>query len=99
MWACVYVCVGTYAGPHPGRMRPGIQSGLCLLTWGGKRGLLLDSLGMSWGCHGALGTQTTRDSRLWASYSPPEAREGLAGPKGCRRGSDPRDIPSLLALC
>ena len=55
---CVCVC-GTYAGPHPGRMKPGIQSRLCLLTWGGKRGLLLDSLGMSWGCHGALGTQTT----------------------------------------
>ena len=58
-------------------------------------GLIGDVMGMSWGS----GHTDHRDSRLWASYSPPEAWEGLAGPKGCRRSSDPRDIPSLLALC
>lgn len=53
------------------------------------------ALGMSWGS----GHTDHRNSRLWASYSPPEAWEGLAGPKGCRRSSVPWDTPSLLALC
>ena len=54
-----------------------------------------DALGMSWGS----GHTDHRNSRLWASYSPPEAQEGLAGPKGCRRSGAPWDTPSLLALC
>ena len=58
--------------PSPGGMIPGMQSLLCLPTWGGKGGLLLDSLGMAWGW-AAWGSRHTdcRDSRL--GTGPPEA--------------------------
>ena len=57
--------------PGPGGMIAGMWSLLCLPAWGGKRGLLMDSLGMAWGW-AAWGSKHTdcRDSRLWACPRP-----------------------------
>ena len=57
--------------PGPGGMIAGMRSLLCLPTWGGKQGLLMDSLGMAWGW-AAWGSRHTdcRDSRLWACPRP-----------------------------
>lgn len=98
MGMCVCVC-GHICRAPPGRMRPGIQSGLCLLAWGGKQGLLLDSLGMSWGCHGASGAhrpQGTLDcgppmapQKHGRDWLDPRAAEGAVTP-----GTPPVSWPS-----
>ena len=51
--------------PGPGGMIQGCRAYLSLPTWGGKQGLLLDSLGIAWGW-AAWGSRHTdcRNSRL-----------------------------------
>ena len=93
IWACVYACVGAYAGPHPGRMRPGIRSGLCLPAWGRKQGLLLDSVGMPWGCHGALGTQTTGTLDCGPPTAPQKHRRDWLDPRAAGEAVPPGTLP------
>ena len=55
---CLHMGVGW---PSPGGMIPGMQSLLCLPTWGGKGGLLLDSLGYI----SSVGNNYSQTSCLW----------------------------------
>ena len=82
--------------PSPGGMIPGMQSLLCLPTWGGKGGLLLDSLGMAWGW-AAWGSRHTdcRDSRL--ALDPSEALEELTRLKDWGRAMFPWTLLASLA--
>ena len=81
---CLHMGVGW---PSPGGMIPGMQSLLCLPTWGGKGGLLLDSLGMAWGW-AAWGSRHTdcRDSRLGTYIRPPRSSGSTGWIKGLREG-------------
>ena len=68
-----------------------MQSGLCLPAWGGKRGLLLHSLGMAWGW-AAWGSRHTE------CRDPSEAPEEPDTLKDWGKSNVPLDTAQALAL-
>lgn len=92
--------------PGPGGMIAGMWSLPCLPAWGGKRGLLLDTLGMAWGW-AAWGSRHTdcRDSRLGACPGPLRSTGGTRYTQGLGEGQcspGPRPVccppPSLIPI-
>ena len=73
--------------PGPGGMISEMWSLPCLPAWGGKQGLLLDTLGMAWGW-AAWGSRHTdcRDSSLWACPGPLRSTGGSGYTQGLGEG-------------
>lgn len=97
IWACVCVCKHICRAPL-WTMRPGTQSGPCLLAWGGKQGTgqagpTGDVMGMSWGS----GHTDHRDLGLWASYGPQKHGRDWLDLRAAEGAVTPWDTPSLLA--
>ena len=70
-------------------------SGLCLAAWGGKRGLLLDSLGVAWGLASwGSGHTECRDFRLGAYPGPASSTSGTS----CTQGLLERQCPGRTPL-
>ena len=101
--ACVHVQMpsqGGAWGPSPRVLRLGIWSGLCLPAWGGKQGLLFNSLGMEWG-RGTWCSRHTecRDSILGAYPRPPRSTSGTSGTQGLPEGQCPPGQTQSFGLC
>ena len=83
--------------PGPGGMLAGMWSLPCLPAWGGKRGLLLDKLGMAWGW-AAWGSRHTDQGlqSVGLPGAPQEHRRKRIHSRTGGRAMFPRTPPSLL---